>query len=338
MNQDFIPDAILLDPRPITEQEKDHTHEEMYGGMPANWVEKPQSTWRLPSQRNQDGSFSCLFQSAASAMEQFNKLVISAAVYQLRKDPTQEGDYLQDVLDILYNKGTVIEVQAPSQNMSDPQIDAVVLPTFLNLTITGYRTIGTITMEAIAEAVQAYGNCILVFSSNTQEWQVTPVYNGQATTFGHAICAVDFTLINGQQRLVARDSAGQFSSPQGYRLLTQDFLNARCRGAAYILGVKTTPVPPPISPATAPFLVDMSYGQSSPEIARLQTFLMKLGFFPSTTPFSEHYGDITRQSVLAFQRKYVSPQSLWANLVVETNGGKYCSWRTRDALNGLLGS
>jgi len=333
---DIIPNGVLPDSRPLDRQALDHRHEDLYGGLPVVWTEKPQSTWYLPSQRNQGTSFSCLFQSAATALESIDQTIESAAVYQLRKDPTQEGDYLQDVLDILYNKGTVIEVAAPSQNMSDPELDAVKLPTFLNLTITGYRTIGKITMEAIAEAVQAYGNCILVFYSNTQEWQITPVYNGQATTFGHAICACDFALINGQQRLIARDSAGQFSSPLGYRLLTQDFLNARCRGAAYILGVKTTPIPPPISPTTAPFLVDMSYGQSSPEIARLQTFLQKLGFFtyPENTG---NYLDITRQAILGFQQKYVSPQSSWAKFVVWYYNGKNCSAMTRTALNKLLG-
>ena len=327
---DNIPDAILIDPRPISEQEIDHTHEEMYGGMPAAWIEKPQSTWRLPSQRNQGTSYSCLFQSAASAMEQFNKLVDSAAVYQLRKDPTQEGDYLQDVLDILYNKGTVIEAAAPSQNMSDPQLDAIKLPTFLNLTITGYRTIGTITMEAIAEAVQAYGNCILVFSSNTEEWQITPTYLGTPTTFGHAIVACDFSLINGQQRLVARDSAGTFSSPQGYRLITQDFLNKRCRGAAYILGVKTTPIPPS-TPSFTPFLSNLWYGMTSPEVGHLQRVLRHLGYFtyPEDT---NYYGSLTRAAVLQFQYNnnvvHFGPESLF---------GAVFGPKSRAVLNALLG-
>jgi hypothetical protein len=274
-------------------------------------------------------------------MEQFNKIVDSAAVYQLRKDPTQGGTYLQDVLDILYNKGTVIEVEAPSQYMGESALDAVKLPKFLNLTITGYRTIGTITMDAIAEAVQAYGNCILVFSSNIQEWQVTPVYLGTPTTFGHAICGVDFTLINGQQRLVARDSAGWVSSPLGYRLLTQDFLNKRCRGAAYILGVKTTPIPDPTTPATpsiAPFLVDMSFGQTSTEIARLQSVLTKLGYFPQFQPPTGFYGTLTCQAVLAFQKQYVANQSWWTYIIVMGGFGKYCSTMTRTALNLLLTS
>jgi DUF1680 family protein len=79
----------------------------------------------------------------------------------------------------------------------------------------------------------------------------------------------------------------------------------------------------------------MSYGQSSGEIARLQAFLAKLGYFtyPENTGY---YLDLTRQAVYAFQCKYVSVLSWWAYLVVLANQGKYCSGMTRAALNKLI--
>ena len=161
---------------------------------------------------------------------------------------------------------------------------------------------------------------------------MTPVYLGTPVTFGHAVCATDFSLVNGVKTLCCRDSAGQFSSPTGIRLITEDFLNKRCRGAMYFLGAKA--ITAPTAPVAAPFLVDMSYGQTSTEIARLQAFLAKLGYFtyPDNTGF---YGEITRQAVLAFQQDHVANQSWWAYLVVMANQGRHVSKMTRDALNLL---
>jgi hypothetical protein len=343
MKDIFPPDAVHLDPRTPEAKALDYTHRKYYSGLPAVWLEKPQSQWKLPSQRNQDGSTSCLFQSGATALEVLTKKIESAIFFNERADPTHGGSFLGDVGDILYKptKGTVLESVCPSQNMNDAQMASVALPP-LDVHITGYRIIVDPTnMEFISEAVQAYGNCILVFDSNHDEWQVTPVYLGTPTTFGHAICVVDFTLINGVKYLIARDSAGQSTSPKGYRLLSQDFLNHRCRGAMYLLGIVTKPsVPVPTSPpvpSTAPFLADMSVGQSSLEIGRLQGFLNKLGIsnFPLTV--DGKYGQATCQVVLTFQEKYVSPTNWWNAFVVAINQGKHCSSLTRQALNKLIG-
>lgn len=243
----IIPHGVIEDPRPPEKKAQDHLHENLYSGLPVAWIEKPQSTWRLPSQRNQDGSFSCLPQSAGSAIETVLKQIVSAAEYKLRADPTQQGMYLQNLGDILYNIGITLESVCPSQNMSDQQLDSIVLPT-PTIKITGYRTFINRDMDTIAQAVQAYGHCILTFVSNSDEWQLIPVFLGTPTTFGHGICVVDFTLINGVKNLVCRDSAGQWSSPTGYRLITEDFLLKRSTGAMYFLGAKIIP-PAPVVPA-----------------------------------------------------------------------------------------
>jgi hypothetical protein len=181
-----------------------------------------------------------------------------------------------------------------------------------------------------------------VFDSNEDEWQVTPVYLGTPTTFGHSIEVVDFFTINGVKFLLARDSAGQFSSPKGYRLISQDFLTHRCRGAMYFLGIApitSTPSPTPSpTPSIAPFLTDMSFGQTSTEIARLQAFLTKLGFFPTWQSPTVYYGSLTQTAVFNFQKRYVANQGLWAYIVVMGSRGRYCSTMTRTALNLLISS
>jgi hypothetical protein len=149
---------------------------------------------------------------------------------------------LQDCGDIDYNQGTTFEQTVPSQNMNDAEMDAIKLPP-LGTKISGYRTIGTIAIDSIAEAIQAYGQCLLVFDSNTQEWLLTPVYLGTPTTFGHCICAIDYGLVGGVKTLCCKDSAGQFSSETGIRFITEDFLLKRCFGAMYYLGMqKPTPI------------------------------------------------------------------------------------------------
>ena|ERR1035437_8649498 len=344
MNNNIIPNAALEDPRLPEAKQKDHLHKKLYGGLPAVWLEKPQSTWKLPSQRNQGTSLSCLFQSNATALEVFLKDKVSAGVYVLRADPTKGGTWQGDVMDILKNKGTIWELVCPSQFMGEVAMNAIKLPAFLNIKITGYQYCNPKDIEQIAEAVQAYGNCNLVFDSNHDEWQLTPVYLGTPTTFGHAIEVVDFSLINGVKTLINMDSAGQDSSPKGERLITQDMLTHRCRGAVTITGVKITPITPPVqptpspTPSTAPFLVDMSVGQSSLEIARLQAFLTKLGFFTQQQLPTGYYGSITQNAVFSFQQKYVANQSWWTYIVVMGSRGRYCSTMTRTALNKLINS
>lgn len=233
---DDIKHGVIDDPRDANRKNRDYKHEDLFSGLPVVWTEKPESTWRTASQRNQDGSFSCVKQSSATALEVLTGEVISAGTYKLRADPTQGGMYLQNCGDLDYNKGTTFESTTPSQNMNDPQMDAIALPQILTVKSTGYRTFYQNDIDRVAEAIQAYGNCILTFKSNAQEWQITPTYLGTPTTFGHAICGIDYTLINGVKTIVCKDSAGQFSSPTGKRLITEDFLNKRCVGAMYYTG------------------------------------------------------------------------------------------------------
>jgi len=347
--KDIIPTGAHKDTRTPEAKAKDHLHKHYYSGLPVVWVEKSQSQWKLPSQRNQGTSSSCLFQSGATALEVLLKQVVSAAFYVLRADPTRGGSFQGDVGDILKKKGTILEIVCPSQNMSEGEMNSIKLPTFLNIQITGYQFSNPKKIEEIAEAVQAYGNCGLVFDSNHDEWQITPVYTGAILedsngeyvfgAFGHSIEAVDFFLLNGVKTILARDSAGQNSSPTGYRLITENFLIHRCRGAMDLLGVKITPIPAPTTPATtsiAPFLVDMSINQTTTEIARLQAFLTKLGFFPTWQPPTGYYGNLTRLAVLAFQQKYVANQSMYAFMSVNGGRGMWCWNLTRNALNKLL--
>lgn len=49
------------------------------------------------------------------------------------------------------------------------------------------------------------------------------------------------------------------------------------------------------------FSSTLHFGQTSPDVARLQTLLKTLGYFPNEQPITNYYGNITRRAVLAFQ-------------------------------------
>jgi len=232
-----IKNGVIKDPRPTEEKSQDYLHTNLYSGLPVTWVEKTE--WKLPSERFQSTSSSCVKQSSATAIEVLLKNVISAGTYRLRSNYPGEGMWLQDCGNLDKNTGTVFEIIAPSQNMTEVQMNNFDLPKTLNVKITGYRTFTKLTIDQVAEAIQAYGNCILIFRSNSQEWKETPKYLGTPITFGHAICAVDFGLKNGQKVLVCRDSAGS----SRVRYITEDFLNKRSDGAMYYTGALITPVP-----------------------------------------------------------------------------------------------
>jgi hypothetical protein len=234
--------GVRSDPRPLHEVEKDYLHPS--GSVALNW--KPKTSFKRYKQRLQDGSFSCVFQSGAKALEVLTGKVISATPYFWRKNYPDKGAYLQDCGDILYNRFSTTETSSPSQNQSEATMNTIKNLT-TNIGITGYRTIVACRdIDQIAEAIEAYGQCLVTFGSNGDEWDekdYTPVYKGSSIEFYHAICAVDYALINNVKTLICEDSSGWWSSPDGLRLITENFLSNRATGALYFLGAKDISVP-----------------------------------------------------------------------------------------------
>jgi hypothetical protein len=59
-----IPNGVIPDKRPIEKQRLDHLH--IAGAVTPNWIEK--ETVKAYTQRFQNGSYSCVFQSSAKAL------------------------------------------------------------------------------------------------------------------------------------------------------------------------------------------------------------------------------------------------------------------------------
>jgi hypothetical protein len=235
-----IKNAVIKDPRPTEKQAIDYKHTD--GSVAITWKELDLNNLKLTSQRFQDGSYSCVFQTAASMLEALTGKVISATPYFWRKNYPEQGSYLQDMGDIFYNRFTTTEALSTSQNQSEAQMNQLKqLTTFLG--ITGYRQPAIKDIDQIAEAIEAYKQCGLTYDTNYYEYDNLPMYTpkyiaGSTICFGHAICGQAYGLINGVKTIVCRDSA----TPNGITFITEDFHYHRNTGALYFMGAKDVSV------------------------------------------------------------------------------------------------
>jgi len=234
----MIQNGVIKDPRPIKKQAVDFKH--TAGSVAITWQELDLTKIQLSSQRFQNGSYSCIFQSCASALEKLTGKVCSATPYFWRKNYPDQGAFLQDGGDIFYNRYTTTEAISPSQNQTEAQMNQLKpLTTFLG--ITGYRQPAIKDIDQIAESIQAYGQCNVTYDSNSLEYiqlNNTPKYLGNAITFGHCICGQAYGLINGVKTIVCRDSCMN----SGITLITEDFHKNRNTGALYFMGSKDVSV------------------------------------------------------------------------------------------------
>jgi murein DD-endopeptidase MepM/ murein hydrolase activator NlpD len=77
---------------------------------------------------------------------------------------------------------------------------------------------------------------------------------------------------------------------------------------------------------------NLYYGSKSPEIEELQYGLKLLGFFPLSQTCTGYYGDLTRQYVLEFQKKYTN-LSWYERFILN---GKNFGQKSITAINRLL--
>ncbi len=79
------------------------------------------------------------------------------------------------------------------------------------------------------------------------------------------------------------------------------------------------------------FLNNMSMGDENEDVRQLQLKLQRLGYFPIKQVATGFFGQITRDAVFEFQKKYVYLN--WFNRYISK--GLYCYELTRNALNAL---
>ncbi len=293
----FINLGVAADTRSDFEKAQDIQHTEIASGQTnVDWKLKDPSIWKKYTLRNQDGSFSCMAQSASKALEIIKGGVQSAhPIYRQRSNFPGPGMFMQDLANITTSKGTTSEILDPSQNMSEEQMNqpisvSVCSNNFISVNLNPKN------IDEIAYAVENYKHCILIVYGSVSEWIDKPVYNPNAIQdLGHAVCAVDYFYQNGEKCLLIDDSWGKATTigNGGQRIITESYLKARFNAGMYFI---------PRNKPKAIFSAPLIYGtMKSSEVSALQDILKYEGFFPKEIQSTGNFLQITAQAIKSWQ-------------------------------------
>jgi hypothetical protein len=267
--------------------------------QPVKWEERNYRTF--PTIRDQDGSGQCvcmtyatelgiIFQQKYGVWMDFS----SSFPYQARTNPTISGCNSQDVFDVFPKIGNLFEKDMPSQKMTDAQAMAVKKLAYFDDLAKLYKVkrIGLpLDFETVASTIQATGKGVMVwFKFSMPEWTDTPTLSDKPITSGHSVTAVDFILKKGKKYLVVQDSWGLQYAMKGYRLISEEYFNARCFFAGYLMSF------------------DMSGEVLRPifdgSVYSLQDCLKYEGLFPTNVESTGVFGNVTKNALIAFQKRY----------------------------------
>jgi len=272
---------------------------------PVIWLEKSELQWRkLPTVRAQDGSGSCVCMTYSTELsiiflEKYGVWIdfTSAWPYQHRSQPMIPGCNSTDVYSIFHKIGNLFESFMPSQNLSEAQIMAVKTEKYFGDLAKAFcinRFELPLDFETVASTIQATGKGVMIWVKfHPEEWTDKPTIGNKPPNSGHSVTAIDFFLIDGKKYLWIIDSWGKNFAIKGYRLISEEYFNARCFLASYLLTFKkqdNTTVP------------ERPHFDGS--IVSAQKCFKWEGLFPSNLPEIENWGNVTRKACVDFQKRY----------------------------------
>ena len=301
-----INNGIIQDWRTPEEKEKDYKLEEIVASVdPVDWIEKTPEQWRRFEIRSQDGSGSCVAQSAAKILgicHYLNKgyfpSISASYIYNKRANKPSGGMGGVDVWEILRKYGSILEENMPSQDMNDKQMDAVPeKPVYKDIgqtfAITNYVQL-TPDIDEIASTIQKTNKPVMVwFSFEYDEWTDVPQIKHQWGKYNHSVTAVDYTIYQGKKALIIEDSWGKFGQFDGQRVITEDFM-PRCFFAAYPINFKYEKE------------VD-NKPKFDGSVKSLQDCLKYTGDFPKNVDSTGYFGSITKGALKKWQARVGLP-------------------------------
>jgi len=307
--EDLPNPGVLLDTRTSEEQAKDYKFSEIVSAVePVVWIEKPQSSWRKFPIFSQNGSGSCVAQTLRKLYGVYLWLktgvwvdLSASHIYQRRSNRPAGGMGGDDAFRIA-QRGTTLEQFAPSENMTDSQMDSVNVIPFMEkigetFKLGAYVTVSPFDIDIVASIIQKTGKAVMIWVYfKNDEWTNVPevkypdLNRYLESTARHSVAAVDFTLYQGKKSLIIDDSWGLSMALNGQRVITEGFFKARCFFVAHFQNFAFEQVD-----------VKPHYDES---IVSLQDCLKSEGLFPTNVESSGIYGPITIKAVNAFQLKY----------------------------------
>lgn len=303
--------GALIDTRSEEEKAKDYRFGEIASAVePVVWKEKSSAQWRKFPIFNQNGSGSCVAQTLRKMYGVYLWLntgvwvdISASHIYQRRLNRPGAGMGGTDVF-MIGQKGTTLNVFAPSDMMTDVQMDSVAVAPFMQkigetFKLGSYIVVSPTDIDTIASLIQRTGKAVMVwFYFRNDEWIDTPVVKYSnldlyaQSTARHSVAAVDFALVNGKKCLIIDDSWGLAFAMQGQRVITEEFFNARNFFAAHFMNFAFEDNPNAPKP---------SYDGT---VLSLQKCLRYEGFFPTNIEMTGNLGPITKKGISQFQVKY----------------------------------
>lgn len=351
MTEEILQTGAEVDSRPNEAKEKDFKFEEVVASAdPVNWEEKTE--YRKFPIFNQNGSGSCVAQTEAKEMgimrwlEDGNYIHFSATdIYQRRKNKPAGGMWATDARDIIRKGGATLEVLAPSQSMTDSQMDNTEIESYKReigevFKVPNYVALPIVDIDAVASVIQKTRKAVMVWIYFTRdEWTEYPIVKN--TEIGlispgvvrHAVAAVDFTLKNGKKCLVIEDSWGPEAGNGGQRVIDEDFYKSRNWYAGYLMNFRfDEPTSPGEDKPNHKFENTLRFSSTfseNTEVKILQEILKYEGLFPANISATGYYGSITAKYVLLWQKK----NKVGTDEELDALGGRVVGPKTRAKLN-----
>lgn len=308
--------GIAIDPRTQEEKAKDFQHEELFAGAPEpKWDERDPKKYPI---FNQNGSSACVANAVAKILA-LDEIVEGRAfcdlsrrdIYVRRSNKPGGGMWLPNALDIARKHGATLEELVPSEFKHEADMnlmDGITAET--DEIAKKYRSNGyvelPVNIDAIAAITSQGKGVLLGFRFDYDEWTDVPKVNPDSQKkCGHGVAAVDNILKNGKKYIVIDDSWGPKKAKHGQRLISEEFLKARCFYAGYTLNLVESETDNEEVRPRHTFKVQMKRGDKNADVEALQDVLKYEGMFPLNVDSTGLYGPTTQRGVFAFQKKYV---------------------------------
>ena len=337
--------GALIDDRSSSEKEKDYRFEEMVASSDVvNWQEKDIDDWKEYPISDQDGSGSCVAQTASLMLGIMhgglsgNGFVPFSAthIYQRRKNKPSGGMNGIDCGDIV-RQGVTLETLVPSQDMNDSEMDRIEIAEYKKrvgevFKPENYVLLPTADIDVIASTIQKTGKPVMVwYYFKHSEWkkempEVQDTRLNRSNASRHSVTAIDYFLHKGKKCLLIQDSWGVNTGIRGRRIITEDFHTKRNWFALYFLDFKFAFGQQPDNKPKYFFTETMRFSTKvtySMEVKALQNCLKYEGFFPTNIESTGYFGAITKKAVINWQKKH--------NLVADGIIGR----NSRSVLNRL---
>lgn len=342
--------GAILDTRTELEKSKDFKFEEIVAKTAiVSWSEKPQEAWRKFPIFSQNGSGSCVAQTLSKLMGIMywlkNGVYVhfsSAHIYQRRSNKPSAGMSGIEVFQI-GQQGVTLEELAPSQNMTDAQMDAVEVQDYKQkvgeiFKLGNYIVLPVSDIETVASVIQTTGKGVMIWTFwEYDEWTTVPYLKYPElllsnATGVHSTASVDFTMYDGEKAIIIDDSWGSSYGKAGQRVIKESFFKKRNIFAAYPMNFKfdAITIQKPVHTFTKTLVFSPVFKVDN-DVKALQDILKFESLFPTNTDSTGYYGALTSKAVMAFQKKY----QIANDVIINELAGKQVGPATIKKLNEL---